>query len=230
MTALDFPASPVDGQVYNNFYYDASVGVWRALTALIATTPAGVISQYAGNTAPSGYLLCEGQTVSRSSYAQLFAAVGTTYNTGGEAGTDFRLPNLKGRVPVGRDSAQTEFDTLGETGGAKTHTLTIAQMPSHTHIQNSHNHTQDSHNHSQNAHSHSLSGNAVSFAGGYGQNTPINGNAVNPSGSTANATTATNNPTTATNQPTTATNQNTGGGEAHNNLQPYVTVNYIIKT
>lgn len=213
----------------------AGIATTTQLTALV---PAGVISQYAGSSAPSGYLLCEGQTVSRSTYASLFTAIGTAYGAG-DGSTTFALPNLKGRIPVGRDSAQTEFDVLGETGGAKTHTLSTAEMPSHTH-------TQDAHNHSQNAHAHSVydpshshppasgyisipqnsypNGTSWYFPGGGGY---LNANAGN-TGYAGTGVQIYNN--TATNNATTATNQNTGGGGAHNNLQPYITVNYIIKT
>lgn len=112
-----------------------------------------------------------------------------------------------GRVLVGIDSGQTEFDAIGETGGAKTHTLTSAEMPSHTHTQDSHNHTQD-------AHSHTLGSHGTSGAG-YGH--------VDSASATSSGT-FTSNTTVATNQATTATNQNTGGGGAHNNLQPYIVV------
>lgn len=93
--------------------------------------PAGTIHAYAGATAPAGYALCDGQLLLRASYPKLFAAIGTVY--GSTLSTNFRVPNLLGRVPVGRDSAQAEFDVLGETGGAKTHTLTVDQMPAHSH-------------------------------------------------------------------------------------------------
>lgn len=191
--------------------------------------PAGSIVQWGSNTIPTNWLLCDGSAVLRSAWPSLFAAIGTTYGAG-DGTTTFNLPNLKGRVAVGRDSAQAEFDVLGKTGGAKTHTLTTAEMPSHTHTQNSHNHTQDSHNHSQNAHNH-----VTGTWFGIGGNTPTA--VVNP-GSTGFllttaqqivAATATNNSTTATNIATTATNQNTGGDGAHNNLQPYQVFNYIIK-
>lgn len=157
-----------------------------------------------------------------------------------------------GRTLVGVDTGQTEFDTVEETGGAKTHTLTTNEMPSHTHTQDSHNHTQNSHNHNQDAHSHGISDPSHQ----HGQYTTANANsgggipradydgdvgnytaytqgvntAASGTGITINNATATNQATTATNQATTATNQNTGGGAAHNNLQPYITVYFWKRT
>lgn len=95
-------------------------------------SPAGSVMQYAGSSAPTGWLLADGTAVSRTTYAALYAVIGTTYGVGDNS-TTFNLPNLKGKVPVGRDSSDTSFDVLGETGGAKTHTLTTAEMPAHTH-------------------------------------------------------------------------------------------------
>jgi microcystin-dependent protein len=176
-------------------------------------TPAGVISQFAGSAAPSGYVLCEGQSLSTATFPTLFAAIGYTY---GGSGANFTVPNLKGRVPVGRDSAQTEFDVLGEASGVKSVTLTVDQMPSHTH-------TQDSHNHGQNPHSHFLGLNVAADANSFGDRAlPLSSPSFGLNHAISNA--------TATNQPATAVNQNTGGGQAHTNLQPYIVVNYIIKT
>lgn len=140
------------------------------------------------SSARAGFLLCDGSAVSRTTYADLFAVIGTTYGAG-DGSTTFNVPNLKGRVPVGRDSGQTEFDTLGETGGAKTHTLLTAEMPAHTHTQ---------------------TGLTVSALLGYGQTSPILGNATNAAGG--------------------AVTGSTGGGGAHNNLQPYLVLNGVIKT
>lgn len=100
------------------------------IAALIV--PPGTILPYGGSTPPAGFLLCDGAAVSRTTYADLFAVVSTNYGAGNGSST-FNVPNLQGRVPVGRDAGQTEFDTLGETGGEKNHTLTIAEMPSHSH-------------------------------------------------------------------------------------------------
>ena len=151
-----------------------------------------------------------------------------------------------GRTLVGVDTTQSEFNIVEKTGGEKTHILSVAEMPSHTHIQNSHNHTQNSHNHTQNSHNHTQNPhNHDVILGGVPAKQGIGGvdgsyfdlTAESPyirSGdrdfdtvqvtATNNATTATNNATTATNNATTATNQNTGGDGSHNNLQPYITV------
>ncbi len=106
-----------------------------------------------------------------------------------------------GRVLVGIDAGQTEFDTLDETGGSKTHTLTSAEMPAHTH-------TQDAHTHTQNAHSHVVTSVGSAATGG---TTNLTG-ASDTSSTTATAANAT------------ATNQNTGGGGAHQNLPPYIVI------
>lgn len=191
----------------------------KTLTAPVITAPPanvanppGAIQLYgAASGAPAGWLVCDGSAVSRTTYADLFTAIGVTYGAG-DSTTTFNLPNLKGRVPVGQDATQTEFDTVGETGGAKTHTLTVDEMPSHTHVQDPHTHIQDAHTHTVN------DGSSPQF---YSQGGATYGVQYSPvqSGSTV-----------ATNQNATAVNQNTGGGDAHNNLQPYIVLRYIIKT
>ncbi len=108
-------------------------------------TPPGVILPFAGGAAPDGFLLCFGQVVSRNTYSDLFAAIGTTYGAG-DGSTTFNLPDLRGRVAAGKDdmggTAANRITnggsgivgtTLGANGGAETHTLTTAQIPNHTH-------------------------------------------------------------------------------------------------
>ena len=94
--------------------------------------PTGSITMFAGLSAPNGYLLCDGSAISRTTYSALFNAIGTAYGAG-DGSTTFNLPNLNGKVPVGLDSNDTDFDTLGETGGEKEHTLTVNEMPEHKH-------------------------------------------------------------------------------------------------
>lgn len=98
------------------------------------STPIGTVQAYAGSTAPNGYLLCDGSAVSRTTYKELFQVIGTTYGTG-DGSTTFNLPNIKGKVVVMQDANDTDFDTLGETGGEKKHTLTIDELAGHQHNQ-----------------------------------------------------------------------------------------------
>lgn len=170
----------------------ADLGLTRTASeynnAASAFCPSGAMVAWGASTFPTGWLLCNGQAVSRSTYAALFAVISTTYGAG-DGSTTFNVPNIQGRVIVGRDAGQTEFDTLGETGGAKTHTLTIPEIPSHSHLiptQTFGTGTQSS----------ALTDNSSTFD--YSQPSNVS--------------------------------QTTGGGGAHNNLQPYLVLNYIIKT
>lgn len=148
-------------------------------------TPVGSISLFAGTTAPSGWLICDGSAVSRTTYANLFSVIGTTYGTG-DGSTTFNIPDLQGRVPVGYKSSDTSFDTIGETGGEKTHTLTVDEIPSHHHDV----------------------GWDYEGSTGSGHGTLIRPQWNNPQYQYDTS--------------------NTGGGQAHNNLQPYIVMNYII--
>lgn len=189
---------------------------------------------------PSGYLLEDGAEVSRTTYSQLFSVIGTTYGAG-NGSTTFNLPDSRGRLGVNKSPTDTEFDVMGEKTGSKAEILTLTQLASHTHIQNSHNHTQNSHNHTQDAHSHTqvahthaYSTNATnaqfSTAGGTGMDVRGTNNATTTSATpTIDGTTATNIATTATNNAVTATNQNNGGGGSHNNIQPSIVKMFIIK-
>jgi len=152
-----------------------------------AEVPVGSIVLYGVATAPTGWILCDGSAVSRSDQSLLFAVIGTTYGAGDGSST-FNVPNLKGRVPVGLDASQTEFDALAETGGAKTHALTTAELASHNHP--------------------SQAGSIIQLdAAGGGVVDFSTGLAVSTSNVTGFS----------------------GSGNAHNNLQPYIVMNFIIK-
>lgn len=96
------------------------------------TLPTGMIVPFGGSAAPAGFLLCDGSAVSRTTFAALFAVIGTQYGVG-DGSTTFNLPNLQGKTVYGLDSGDSAFDALGKTGGEKEHTLTIPEMPSHDH-------------------------------------------------------------------------------------------------
>jgi len=86
--------------------------------------PTGVINMWGTGTAPSGWLLCAGAAVNRTTYAALFAVIGTTFGVG-DGSTTFNLPDYTNRMPYGT--------TVGATGGSATTTLITANLPSHTH-------------------------------------------------------------------------------------------------
>ena len=96
---------------------------------------------YAGSSAPTGYLLCDGAAISRSTYSTLFGLLATTYGSGDGSST-FNIPDLRGRVIAGQDdmggasanrltglTGGVDGDVLGGSGGAETHTLSTAEMP-----------------------------------------------------------------------------------------------------
>lgn len=80
--------------------------------------PIGSIIPYSGTTAPEGYSICDGKELNRETYKELFSIIGTTFGNGDGTST-FNLPDLKGRISVGLDSSDTDFDSLGKTGGSK---------------------------------------------------------------------------------------------------------------
>ncbi|WP_405317632.1 tail fiber protein [Faecalibacillus faecis] len=92
------------------------------------TLPIGAIMPFGSDTIPENWLLCNGDAVSRTDYQELFNTIGITYGSG-DGFTTFNLPDLQGKIPVGKDENDTDFDTLGNTGGEKTHTLTLNELP-----------------------------------------------------------------------------------------------------
>lgn len=140
MAARDKTLQKNADQLRQRYNFDESYVTQAALTAALdellaetadepsASIPPGMLFDWLAADIPAGWLAADGSAVSRTIYAALFGVVGTVYGIGDGSST-FNLPDTRGRVTAGYDASQTEFDALGEAGGAKTHTLTVAQIP-----------------------------------------------------------------------------------------------------
>jgi microcystin-dependent protein len=108
--------------------------VRRKQLASDAQMPVGVVLPFAGGTVPTGWLDCDGSAVSRTTYADLFAIIGTDYGPG-DGTTTFNLPEFRSRSILGAGAPGGGLTTRarGDTGGAETHTLTTGEIPSHDH-------------------------------------------------------------------------------------------------
>lgn len=153
--------------------------------ALADSPTVGEIKVWPGTDAPPGWAICDGSSLSKTTYSELDTVLSCIY---GCDATTFKVPNMMGRVVVGRDTSggagSSNFDGLAETGGEISHTLTITEIPSHNH-------------------SFPIGTNGTAGYGAIKMQNNIEGSA--------------------------STNL-TGGGQAHNNLQPYLTLYYIIYT
>lgn len=156
--------------------------------------PVGALMPYAGLVTPAGWLLCKGQSLSRSSYPDLFKAIGTLY--GAADAQSFSIPDLRTRVPVGVSDNDALFGQMGAKGGEERHTLLVSELPAHTHY---------------------LEGVGIAFKGGLEKTNLGAGSGW----------------TTVTNY-TSGENPNlrakaTGSNNPHNNMPPYIVLNYIIR-
>jgi len=188
----------IDELAADNSTNSSAIDLIQAAIAIML--PVGSIITYAGPGAPTGYLQCYGQAISRTTYAALFTAIGVTHGAG-DGSTTFNVPDIRGRSAVGQDNmggtsanrltgltGGIDGDVLGATGGAESHVLTTPQIPSHTHPEGLYNTTSFARASSYNAASPTVSGEGAAIVTG-----------------------------------------STGGGLAHNNVQPSLVLNYLIK-
>jgi microcystin-dependent protein len=152
----------------------------------------GEIRMFAGNFAPAGWMLCEGQLLPISEYETLFQLIGTTY--GGDGESTFALPDLRGRIPI----HQGNNFILAETGGVEEVTLTVSQIPAHSHPMLGSSAAASTSNPANNVYA-ATAGFDIYFPGIDGTNSI----AVGAVGSV-------------------------GGSQPHTNFQPYLCVNFII--
>lgn len=127
--------------------------------------PVGALMPYAGATAPDGWLLCNGQTPSRTTYANLFAVLGTTYGAGD--GSTFGLPDPMGRAIIGVGSGSgLTARALAAKSGAETVAIASGNLPTHTHTLSAHTHALGSHTHTLSDHTHAITVNGNDFSTG----------------------------------------------------------------
>lgn len=178
--------------------------------------PIGVVLPFASPTIPQGWLLCAGQSVSRSTYADLFTVIGTTYGPG-DGSTTFDLPDLRGRAVAGRDNmngttagrlSTAHFGAtglaIGQSGGSEGQALTAAQLASHSHFV---------------ANTDSTTNTSPSLGAAQTLTTSNIHSNLDPNYTLNGSATAA----------TVGLSSSTGSGSAHNNVQPTMILNYIIK-
>lgn len=283
-TILNGTSNPTSGTgVDGDFYINTSTstlfgpkasGTWPSGVSLVGpsvSAPTGAMLQYAGTTAPSGYLFCDGASISTTTYADLFAVLGYTY---GGSGSSFTLPDLRGRIPMGAGSgAGLTTRTLASTGGAETHALSTGELATHKHSAGTLTipaHTHDVGTLAMGAHSHSFTPSGTISGGAHSHNTyatqrtnaPTTGAAnvlgalvgaggagiddgqtdsttpsmtftgtANNTGTTLSSSTISGSTgSTISANAVTGDSGNNGSGTAHNNVQPFLVLNYIIKT
>jgi microcystin-dependent protein len=180
---------------------------WASIRPSSEDSPIGSGRLWFAAVAPTGWVLADGSLLARvGQYAPLFNVISTTFNLAGDAdATKFRLPDLRGRVPMGADGAAGRLtsspDTLGTSGGAEAAALTSGQLPVHRHSL--------------------MSGDVTVALGGQGLRVPVRGSTGNVYTDVAGDVQSTSGA-----QPLIS---NTGSSDPVSNMQPYQVVNYIIK-
>lgn len=199
----------------------------RRSTGAGVGVPYGVPLPFLGpdSAIPDGYIKPMGQTVSRTTYAKLFAVFGTYYGAG-NGSTTFVLPDLRGRALVGLHEGDSDFGTLGQKVGAKTHTLTAAEMPAHNHPGTAA---------SAGAHTHPLNGGRAVVSTDAGVNLYTRGaafgsmNVISMADGVSTTVTEPTNTSSAGAHTHSVSTNNQGGGGAHNNIPPSFVCPWILR-
>jgi microcystin-dependent protein len=179
--------------------------------------PVGSVVPFGGSTAPSGFALCHGQALSRTTYSDLFDVIGTTYGPG-DGSTTFNVPDCRGRSIAGRDNMDSDAgrltsaaggvdgDTLGAAGGAQNHVLTSTELP----LLSATTSTTGSHTHTLNNGTNVIGQGSTAVRAIGGANRNFDTMSIGSAGAH------------------THTVSYVGGGQSHSNMQPTLITNMII--
>ena len=216
------------GAVTNNMLAGSIAPAKITGTAIVANdysylNPVGMVAPFAGASSPNGWLICDGTAVSRSTYASLFSAIGTTYGVGDNT-TTFNLPDLRGRTPIGVGTGTgLTARALAATVGAESVTLTAGQsgVPAHSHA-NTATATDSGHSHTV-TWTETVDSTGDAPAGTFrldtGNSSFQGTNSIGTSSNSANITVSVTN----------VNNTAIDATDAHTNMQPSIALNYIIK-
>lgn len=191
--------------------------VWASqISAFIMPSAVSTLSETVGSLslscadqAPDGWLECNGQAVPRSKFTSLFAAIGDKFGKGDGTAT-FNLPDLQGRVAVSRGTQGTEQYNLGSHGGEAKHTLQLSEVPAHTHYVHDHGHTYHTEARAQRFTAHGEGSFGITCLNQHGEGSGEVSGPTHTSHSNIHL-------------------ESTGGGQAHNNMPPYLVLSYFIK-
>lgn len=176
------------------------------LSSSIGIIPTGGLLAYGGASAPSGYLLCDGSAVSRTTYAALFAVLGIAYGPD-DGSTTFNVPDLRGRSPLGSGQGTGLSNrSIGQIGGEETHAQTTAELAAHTHTATV----------TDPGHGHHYDGGSTAGTGARA----LRATDLQTDGMT----------TTVDQTGISVSNATTGNGTAFNVMNPFIVTNFIIKT